>query len=142
MALPTSSAVQRFGVHVPGGHLEAAPRAPAFRFPRVSYADLMPLVVLVTVPPDRAHDLARLLVGERLAGCVNIVPGLHSVYRWQGEVAEDNEALLIIKTEDDRYEALERRLVELHPYDVPEVLALPVARAWPAFLGWLADSVH
>jgi periplasmic divalent cation tolerance protein len=102
----------------------------------------MPLVILVTLPPDRASDLARVLVEERLAGCVNIVPQMTTVYRWQGDVVVDGEALLIIKTEDDQYEALERRVAELHPYDVPEIVALPVGRALPSYLSWLQDSVR
>ncbi|AFZ66730.1 divalent-cation tolerance protein CutA [Deinococcus peraridilitoris] len=102
----------------------------------------MAIVVLVTVPPDRAAEFARTLVGERLAGCVNILSGVQSVYRWQGDVADDSEALLIIKTEEAQYPALEKRIIELHPYDIPEVIALPIERAWPPFLGWLGDSVR
>jgi len=105
------------------------------------YAGGMALVVLVTVPPDRAHDFARVLVSERLAGCVNIVPGVQSVYRWQGDVADDAEALLVIKTEEAQYEALQKRVVELHPYDIPEIIAWPIHKGLPSFFGWLSDSV-
>ena len=97
------------------------------------------LVVLVTVPtPERAAELARALVGERLAACGNVVPGLRSVYRWEGKVQEDDEALLVLKTTRARFEALRDRVLALHPYDVPEVLALPVEAGSAAYLAWLA----
>lgn len=101
----------------------------------------MSLVVLVTLPPERAHDLARTLVSEHLAGCVNVVPGLLSVYRWQGEVAEDPESLLLIKTSGEQYPALEARIKALHPYEVPEIIALQYDRALPEFQSWLRESL-
>ncbi|MEF2278865.1 divalent-cation tolerance protein CutA [Deinococcus sp. YIM 134068] len=100
----------------------------------------MSLVVLVTIPPERAHELARILVAERLAGCVNVVGGLHSVYRWDGDVAEDPESLLIIKTTGERYPELEARVRSVHPYEVPEIIALPFDRALPEFQSWLLAS--
>lgn len=100
----------------------------------------MSLVVLVTIPPERAHELARILVTERLAGCVNVVGGLHSVYRWDGDVAEDPESLLIIKTTGERYPELEARVRSVHPYEVPEIIALPFDRALPEFQSWLLAS--
>ncbi|MFC4639146.1 divalent-cation tolerance protein CutA [Deinococcus hohokamensis] len=102
----------------------------------------MSLVVLVTVPPERAHELARILVAERLAGCVNIVGGVQSIYRWQGDVAEDPESLLLIKTTGEAYPDLERRIKELHSYEVPEIVALPFDRASSEFQGWLRDSLE
>ncbi|THF70138.1 divalent-cation tolerance protein CutA [Deinococcus sp. Arct2-2] len=102
----------------------------------------MSLVVLVTVPPERAHELARTLVAERLAGCVNVVGGLHSVYRWQGDVVEDPETLLMIKTTGERYPELEARIKSLHPYEVPEIIALPFDRALPEFQMWLRDALE
>lgn len=101
----------------------------------------MSLVVLVTLPPERAQELARTLVTERLAGCVNILPGIQSIYRWDGEVAEDPESLLLIKTVGEQYPALEARIKSLHPYEVPEIVALPFDRASPEFQSWLRDSV-
>ena len=95
-------------------------------------------VVLVTAPdPEVAASLAREVVGSRLAACVNLLPGVQSVYRWDGEVKEDGEVLLLIKTRHDRCEALSERLVELHPYDVPEVLVLPAVGGSPAYLDWV-----
>ena len=99
-------------------------------------------VVLVTAPsPDVGAALGRALVDERLAACVNVIPGLTSIYRWQGQREEASECLLVIKTDETRYAELERRVLELHPYTVPEVLALPVERGAPAYMEWLKDSV-
>jgi periplasmic divalent cation tolerance protein len=95
-------------------------------------------VVLVTAPTaDVARSLARALVAERHAACGNIVPGLISIFRWQGAVQEETEALLILKTSADRLPALSARVVELHPYEVPEVLALRVDAGHQPYLDWL-----
>ena len=89
-------------------------------------------VVLITAPnAECAESLARALVEERLAACVNVVPGVRSFYRWEGEVQDDPEVLLIIKTSADRCSALAARVEELHPYDLPEVLELPAAGREP-----------
>jgi periplasmic divalent cation tolerance protein len=99
-------------------------------------------VVLVTAPsPEVGLSLARTVVDERLAACVNVVPGVTSVYVWEGKREEAAEVLLVIKTEAHRYPALERRLREQHPYSVPEVLALPVEAGSPAYLAWVRDAV-
>lgn len=99
------------------------------------------LVVLVTAPSaDKAAELARALVEERLAACGNVVPGLRSIYRWEGRVQEDAEALLLLKTTRARFEALRERVLALHPYQVPEVLALPVEAGSAAYLAWIAGA--
>ena len=99
-------------------------------------------VVLVTAPSAEAGTaIGRTLVDERLAACVNVVPGLTSIYRWQGQREEASECLLVIKTDETRYAELERRVLELHPYTIPEVLALPVERGAPAYVEWLRESV-
>ncbi len=96
------------------------------------------IVVLVTTPtPERAAEIARAVVGERLAACGNVVAGLRSVYRWEGEVQEDEEALLLLKTTRARFEALRERVLALHPYDVPEVIALPILAGSAAYLDWI-----
>jgi periplasmic divalent cation tolerance protein len=103
---------------------------------------IAPRVVLVTAPSaEAAIAIGRVLVDERLAACVNVVPGLTSIYRWQGQREEASECLLVIKTDAARYAALERRVLELHPYAVPEVLALPVDAGAPAYVEWLRESV-
>lgn len=102
----------------------------------------MNLVVLCTVPGEEiAKKIAHVLVQESLAACVNIVPGLTSVYSWEGQMVEDSELLLLIKTRQERYPALEQRIRQLHPYQVPEVIALPIQQGSPQYLEWLASSV-
>lgn len=100
-------------------------------------------VVLVTAPGmEEAEALARALVEERGAACVNIVPGVVSLYRWEGAVQRDEEVLLVIKTTVDGAEDLKERVVALHPYDVPEVLVLPVTRGHRPYLDWVRASVE
>ena len=99
-------------------------------------------VVLVTCPPgEPAVALARALVDERLAACVNVLPGVTSVYRWQGERQEEGEAVLVVKTTAGRLRDLEGRLASLHPYDVFECIALAPARVEARYLAWLVESV-
>ena len=95
-------------------------------------------VVFVTAP-DRevGARLAQALVGERLAACVSVVPGVSSIYRWKGEIQQDAEVLLIVKTTRARCEALATRVRDLHPYDLPEVLALPAVGGSEAYLDWV-----
>jgi periplasmic divalent cation tolerance protein len=99
------------------------------------------LVALSTCPDDAsAARIARVLVEEGLAACVNRLPGVVSVYRWQGEVHEDGEVLLVIKTTTERFEALRHRLLALHPYQVPELAAWPISLGNGTYLRWLEDS--
>ncbi len=96
------------------------------------------LVVLVTTPtPERGAEIARALVEERLAACGNVVPGLRSIYRWEGKVQDDAEALLVLKTTRARFDALRDRVLALHPYEVPEVIALPVEAGSARYLAWI-----
>ncbi|HZS01055.1 MAG TPA: divalent-cation tolerance protein CutA [Chloroflexota bacterium] len=98
------------------------------------------VVVYITVgSPDEAARLARALVTERLAACVNRVP-VESVYRWQGQIEEAPEVLLIVKTRRARLDALAARVQALHSYTVPEMIALPIVAGWPPYLDWLADE--
>jgi periplasmic divalent cation tolerance protein len=100
------------------------------------------VVALSTVgTAEDAERIARALVERRLAACVNVVPGVVSVYRWKGAVERDEERLLVIKTRAERLEDLRRALVELHPYEVPELLALPVEAGHGPYLAWLDESV-
>jgi periplasmic divalent cation tolerance protein len=101
------------------------------------------VVVLVTCPTaDRAAEIARALVEERLAACGNVVPGLRSIYRWEGKIQEDAEALLVLKTTRERFEALRDRVLALHPYEVPEVIALPIEAGSAAYLAWIAAETR
>lgn len=101
------------------------------------------VVVLSTCPDrDRALAIARALVDEGLAACVNVLDGVRSIYRWQGAVHDDAEVLCVAKTTAARFEALRARLVELHPYEVPEVIALPVSAGHAPYLAWLAGAVE
>jgi len=100
-------------------------------------------VVLVTAPTaDAAAGVARALVEEGLAACGNVVPGIRSIYRWEGKVADEPEALLVLKTERRLVAALKERLPALHPYQVPELLALPVEDGLARYLEWIASAVR
>ena len=100
------------------------------------------VIVLTTIGADAdAAELARTLVEQRLAACVNIVAGVTSVYRWKDGVEQDEEQLLVIKTTTDMLDALQARLRELHPYELPEFLVIQVSGGSPAYLGWLCGSV-
>lgn len=100
------------------------------------------VVALSTVgSAEDAERIARELVGRRLAACVNVVGGVVSVYRWKGAVERDEERLLVIKTRAERLEELRQALVELHPYEVPELVALPVEAGHAPYLAWLDESV-
>jgi periplasmic divalent cation tolerance protein len=110
-------------------------RAPARKARR---ADPGIRVVLTTVPDaEVGARLARALVAERLAACVNLVPGVQSFYRWQGQLEEAAELLLVVKTRADRSAALAARIQALHPYELPEVLELAPSGGSAAYLDWL-----
>lgn len=96
-------------------------------------------LVVCNCPEDAAPELARTLVGERLAACVSLSGTTRSFYRWEGKIHEDDEVTLWIKTSSVRAPALRQRLAELHPYDVPEIVALPVeaASSWGPYLQWV-----
>jgi periplasmic divalent cation tolerance protein len=101
------------------------------------------VIVLTTLGAETdAVAFARVLVDERLAACVNVLPAMTSVYRWKGSIEEDGEQQLVIKTSSDRVAALEARFHELHPYDVPEFLVISVTGGSSAYLGWLGESVR
>jgi periplasmic divalent cation tolerance protein len=101
------------------------------------------VVVLVTAPTaERAAEIARALVEERLAACGNVVPGIRSIYRWEGKVQDDQEALLVLKTTRERFEALRERVLALHPYQVPEVIALGVEAGSAPYLAWITAETR
>jgi periplasmic divalent cation tolerance protein len=99
------------------------------------------VLVLTTLPPDADNrQFARTLVQERLAACVNILPGMRSVYRWQGAVEEAAEHQIIIKTTRDRLPQLWERVRALHPYDVPEFIVVSIVEGHDVYLRWISDS--
>jgi len=94
--------------------------------------------MLIAAPDEETgRRIARALVEERLAACVNVLPGVRSVYRWKGAVEEASEVLLIAKTRADRSAALASRVRALHPYELPEVVVLPVTDGSRAYLRWV-----
>lgn len=99
------------------------------------------VVALTTLPsPEKAAELARRLVEEGLVACVNVVPGIRSIYRWKGEICDEPEAICVMKTRRERVPALKGRLVSLHPYEVPELVVLDVADGHVPYLQWVAES--
>jgi periplasmic divalent cation tolerance protein len=99
-------------------------------------------VVLVTTPNRRvARTLARLALEHRLAACANLIPGVESHYWWQGRLERGNEVLIVFKTRRNRLAALERLILENHPYDTAEFITLPLASGTKRYLDWLAASV-
>lgn len=100
------------------------------------------LVVLVTTPTaESAAAMARTLVEEGLCACGNVVPTVRSIYRWEGEIHDDAEALLVLKTERRLLAELKERLLALHPYQVPELLALTVEDGLAPYLAWIGESL-
>jgi periplasmic divalent cation tolerance protein len=97
-------------------------------------------LIVFTNLPDRtsAFTLARALVDKRLAACVNVLGEISSVYRWKGEIADESEVAVLIKTRATAYPALEAAIKALHPYEIPEIVAVPVAGGLPAYLDWVA----
>jgi periplasmic divalent cation tolerance protein len=101
------------------------------------------LAVLTTLADvEAARQLVRKLVDERLVACGNIIPGVESIYRWKDVIETGAEVLVVLKTTADAYEAVARRISELHPYDVPEVIALPIRRGAAAYMDWLCSNVN
>jgi len=96
-------------------------------------------MVFGTAPEKEAKRLAETLIRERLVACVNLVPGVLSVYRWQGKIHDDSETLLLMKTARRGFRRLERRYVELHSYQLPELLALSIDDGHAAYLRWVSS---
>jgi len=100
------------------------------------------IILILTTVPDAAsaERIAALLVESGLAACVNILPSIRSVYRWRGTVERADELQLVIKTVSERYRAVEEAIRANHPYELPEVIVLPVAQGLPAYLQWIAQE--
>jgi periplasmic divalent cation tolerance protein len=100
------------------------------------------LILVTTSPRAEAKRIAHALVDERLAACVNLIGGVHSVYRWKETVETADEVLLVIKTRQEKVDAVRTRVHELHSYEVPEFLVLDVADGSSAYLAWIASCIH
>ena len=99
------------------------------------------IVVLVTASSEEEGEkIAQALVEEKLAACVNVLPAMKSIYRWKGEIASEKEVLLLAKTKDRLFERLKRRVLEIHSYEVPEIIALPVLAGFEPYLGWASKE--
>jgi periplasmic divalent cation tolerance protein len=96
----------------------------------------------VTCPVVSAEDLARALVEAKVAACVNVLPAITSIYRWQGEVSRDEEALLLIKTTAAAFDSLRRAVLARHPYELPEIISLDVTDGHAPYLEWVAASIE
>lgn len=101
------------------------------------------IVVLVTCPTKTsARRIAKRLLGERLAACVNVISGVESLFRWQGQVEQAREWLLLIKTAAPRVKRLTQAVLAAHPYEVPEIIALPITSGHPPYLRWIHTSLR
>lgn len=99
------------------------------------------LVLCTCATEDEAIRIANTLVEERLAACVNVLPGVRSIYRWQARVEMAQEILLLMKTTQERFHSLRERIIALHSYDTPEVIALPIAAGLEKYLTWVREQV-
>ncbi len=100
------------------------------------------ILIVMSNAPDKAtaHALARALTEAKLAACVNVLPGVQSVYRWQGQIEQTDEVALLIKTTRQNYAQLQQLLVSAHPYDVPELIAWPITEGYAPYLHWVATE--
>lgn len=100
------------------------------------------LLVYITTPNQaEAKRIAKILIEEKLAACANILPAIESVYYWEGELEQSSESLLLLKTHTEVFESLMERAKELHPYELPCIVALPLCHGLPGFLNWVAEEV-
>lgn len=100
------------------------------------------LTYITTANRDEAVKIGNALVGEKLAACVNIIDGMTSIYRWKGEICTDNETVLIAKTSEENFTRLSNRVKELHSYECPCIVSLPITNGHAPYLEWLAEQVR
>ncbi|HIQ31091.1 MAG TPA: divalent-cation tolerance protein CutA [Aquifex aeolicus] len=99
------------------------------------------LVVFITVPKDRAESLSRFIIENKLGACVNRVESVSSLYWWKGKIEEDTESLLVVKTATYRFGELLKKVREVHPYTVPEIIALPIVAGNEDYLRWIDETL-
>ena len=100
-------------------------------------------LVLCTCPDENvAINIAENIVAQRVAACVNVLPSVYSVYHWQDNVESAKESIIVIKTTQEKYSALEKVITSLHPYEVPEVIALDIDNGLPEYLKWIGNSIN
>ena len=97
-------------------------------------------VYITTASRDEAEKIARAVVEENLAACANVFPEIKSIYRWQGKIEQSNECALIVKTSSGKFDALQKRVTELHSYECPCIVAWPIVAGNPAYLKWLGSN--
>ena len=98
---------------------------------------------MTTFPDEnQAREIAKILISNRLAACINILPKMTSVYQWQGKLELGEEHLLLIKTEQHRVAELQNAIVEAHPYELPEIVVVPILSGYEPYLEWISESVH
>ncbi|RME12930.1 MAG: divalent-cation tolerance protein CutA [Aquificota bacterium] len=98
-------------------------------------------VVFITVPVEKGQELAEFIIQNRLGACVNVVPEVNSIYWWKGNIEKDRESLLVVKTSAKRFEELLKGVKSVHPYTVPEIIALPIVAGNEDYLKWIDDSL-
>jgi periplasmic divalent cation tolerance protein len=103
---------------------------------------MLHVVIITAKGRAEAERIAKQLVEEKLAACVNVLPKISSTYRWKGKVVHASEALLLVKTSDEKLDGLIARVKELHSYEIPEILALPIERGSREYLKWLEESLR
>ncbi|MFN3871200.1 MAG: divalent-cation tolerance protein CutA [Aquificaceae bacterium] len=98
-------------------------------------------VVFITVPVDKAKELAEFIIQNKMGACVNLVPEVDSIYWWKGNIERDKESLLVVKTSAKRFEELLKGVKSVHPYTVPEIIAMPIVAGNEDYLRWIEDSL-
>lgn len=102
------------------------------------------ILVQVSCPPDHADSISCNLVESGLASCINVIPAVKSIYRWKGKLQQDNESLLLIKCSADSYSLLEKHILDIHPYELPEIIIVPISGGLTGYLDWVLhpDNKH
>ncbi len=99
-------------------------------------------IILCTCPDkESAENIARQLINDKIAACINILPGITSIYTWQGNIETDQEHLLLIKTRKDRFQTVEKSIQTCHPYEIPEIIAIPVENGLAEYLQWIESCL-